>query len=244
MFPRIAAAVGACQFVFIGFAKSRAVTEAFRARLGACFRCVGMDAEHYCVILPPMPQERFVAAVGLADVVLDTPGWSGGKSTLDCLAQDPAIVTWPGRFMRGRHTAAILRRIGCEATIAGSLDEYVAIAARLGRTRRGARRCGRRWLRQGPGVPRHGVCAGAGGVPGGRGGAMPTIAVVDEVKIRMFFNNHTPAHFHAIQRADEVLMEVKERAADILGCKADIMTRRSLHPVLREQIEASAQQVF
>ena len=35
--------------------------------------------------------------------------------------------------MRGRHTEAILRRIGCEATIARSLDEYVAIAARLGR---------------------------------------------------------------------------------------------------------------
>ncbi len=132
VFPRIAAAVGRCQFVFIGFAKSRAVTAAFRARLGTAFAAYGMDAEAYCVILPPMPPEHFVAAVGVADVVLDTPGWSGGKSTLDCLAQDPAIVTWPGRFMRGRHTAAILRRIGCEATIAGSLDEYVAIAARLG----------------------------------------------------------------------------------------------------------------
>jgi protein O-GlcNAc transferase len=42
-------------------------------------------------------------------------------------------VTLPGRFMRGRHTAAILRRIGCEATIAGSLEEYVSIAVRLGR---------------------------------------------------------------------------------------------------------------
>ena len=40
------------------------------------------------------------------------------------------------------------------------------------------------------------------------------------------------------------LMDVKERAVDILGCKADIMTRRSLHPVLRERIEASALQVF
>jgi predicted O-linked N-acetylglucosamine transferase (SPINDLY family) len=34
--------------------------------------------------------------------------------------------------MRGRHTAAILRRIGCEDTIAQSLDDYVSIAARLG----------------------------------------------------------------------------------------------------------------
>jgi len=39
----------------------------------------------------------------------------------------------PGRFLRGRHTAAILRRIGCEQTIAGSLDEYVSIAVRLAR---------------------------------------------------------------------------------------------------------------
>ena len=40
------------------------------------------------------------------------------------------------------------------------------------------------------------------------------------------------------------LMDVKERASRILGCKADIMTRDSLHKVLRPQIEASALQVF
>jgi predicted nucleotidyltransferase len=40
------------------------------------------------------------------------------------------------------------------------------------------------------------------------------------------------------------LMDVKETAARILGRKTDIMTRRSLHPVLRERIEASALQVF
>jgi uncharacterized protein len=40
------------------------------------------------------------------------------------------------------------------------------------------------------------------------------------------------------------LMDVKDAAARILGHKTDIMTRRSLHPVLRERIEASALQVF
>jgi predicted nucleotidyltransferase len=40
------------------------------------------------------------------------------------------------------------------------------------------------------------------------------------------------------------LMEVKERAAEILGRKADIMTRGSLHPVLKSRIEASAVLVF
>jgi len=40
------------------------------------------------------------------------------------------------------------------------------------------------------------------------------------------------------------LMDVKEAAARILGCKTDIMTRRSIHRTLRERIQASAQQVF
>jgi predicted nucleotidyltransferase len=40
------------------------------------------------------------------------------------------------------------------------------------------------------------------------------------------------------------LMEVKEAAARILGRKTDTMTRRSLHPVLRDWIQASALQVF
>ncbi len=40
------------------------------------------------------------------------------------------------------------------------------------------------------------------------------------------------------------LMDVKEAASRILGRRADIMTRRSLHRVLRPEIEASAQRVF
>ena len=40
------------------------------------------------------------------------------------------------------------------------------------------------------------------------------------------------------------LMDVKERTSRILGRKADIMTRDSLHKVLRSRIEASALQVF
>lgn len=40
------------------------------------------------------------------------------------------------------------------------------------------------------------------------------------------------------------LMDVKDTAARILGRKTDIMTRRSLHPVLRQRIEAAALQVF
>jgi uncharacterized protein len=40
------------------------------------------------------------------------------------------------------------------------------------------------------------------------------------------------------------LLEVKEAATQILGRRADIMTRTSLHPILRSRIEASALQIF
>jgi uncharacterized protein len=56
--------------------------------------------------------------------------------------------------------------------------------------------------------------------------------------VDLFFD-HPPGSLGLYQ-----LMDVKERAAKILGCKTDIMTRRSLHRVLRRDIEASALQVF
>ncbi len=40
------------------------------------------------------------------------------------------------------------------------------------------------------------------------------------------------------------LMDVRERASEILGCKADVTTRDSLHRLLRQDIEASAVRIF
>jgi len=40
------------------------------------------------------------------------------------------------------------------------------------------------------------------------------------------------------------LMDVQARASEILGRKADVMTRESLHKTLRQRIEAWALQVF
>ena len=130
IYPRLARAVGPCRFVFIT-TLSTALSDVFRKRIASAFAQAGLNAEDHCTILPNMPHERYVALAGLAEVMLDPPDWSGGKSTLDCLTRNPAIVTLPGRFMRQRHTAAILRQIGCETTIAATPDEYVTIAARL-----------------------------------------------------------------------------------------------------------------
>ncbi len=131
VFPRIAREVGDCQFIFIAFARSEYVTQCFRDRLFKRFADYGLDPEYHCVVLSSLPHERFIAAAGQADIALDTLGWSGGKSTLDILDQDLPIVTLPGPFMRGRHTAAMFELMGIRDTIADGLDEYVATAVAL-----------------------------------------------------------------------------------------------------------------
>jgi protein O-GlcNAc transferase len=133
VFPRIAREVGDCQFVFIEFAGGRTITELFRERLDRAFARFGLAAADHCIVLPRLAPDRFSAAVGQSDVVLDSIGWSGCNSTLESLAHDLPIVTLPGALMRGRHTAAILAMMDITATIASTVDDYVAIAARLGR---------------------------------------------------------------------------------------------------------------
>jgi len=133
VYARIAREVGDCQFAFIRFGTGRQIDEALRGRLDRAFAEVGLKAADHCVFLPRLPTEVFITAIGQCDVVLDTPGWSGGNSTLEGLAHDVPIVTWPGPLMRGRHTMAILRRMGITETIADTIDDYVAIAVRLAR---------------------------------------------------------------------------------------------------------------
>jgi predicted O-linked N-acetylglucosamine transferase (SPINDLY family) len=133
VFARIAREVESCQFIFIEFSGGRHVTELFRSRLDRAFAAVGLRAADHCVLLPRLAPDRFVAAMGQSDVVLDSIGWSGCNSTLESLIHDLPIVTMTGELMRGRHTTAILEMMGIGDTIARTLDEYVAIAVELGR---------------------------------------------------------------------------------------------------------------
>ena len=133
VFARIAIEVPDTQFTFIEFAGARGVTALFRTRLERAFKAVGLDARDHCVFLPRLAPDRFVAAIGQCDVVLDSIGWSGCNSILESLVHDVPIVCFAGEMMRGRHTAAILEMMDVRETTARTIDEYVSIAGSLGR---------------------------------------------------------------------------------------------------------------
>jgi predicted O-linked N-acetylglucosamine transferase (SPINDLY family) len=67
----------------------------------------------------------------LSDVSLDTRPFGGGNTSWQAIAAGTPIVTWPGRFLRGRYTQALYRLTGVEDTIVDSADAYVKTAVRL-----------------------------------------------------------------------------------------------------------------
>jgi protein O-GlcNAc transferase len=112
IYPRITREVDNCQFAFIEYRVGNEVTEIFRKRLGDAFAGFGLKASDYCVILPRFHQDRFISAIGQCDVILDSIGWSGNNSTFESLNHGLPVVALKGQFMRGRHSAAILERMG------------------------------------------------------------------------------------------------------------------------------------
>jgi protein O-GlcNAc transferase len=133
VFPRIAREAGDCQFAFIQYDQGTHLNELFLQRLDRAFAAFGLRAADYCVLLPRLDTLRFVAAIGLCDIVLDSIGWSGCNSTLEGLHHSLPIVTMTGAMMRGRHSMAILKMLEVEETSTETVESYVATAIRLAR---------------------------------------------------------------------------------------------------------------
>ncbi|PSF31392.1 hypothetical protein C7H19_22710 [Aphanothece hegewaldii CCALA 016] len=132
VFPRIAQQLPQCKFIFLEAPQGKAITEIFQRRLNRTFSEFGLSYHAYCRFLPRLSAGAFKGVAAIADIILDSVGWSGCNSTLESLSHVLPVVTLPGELMRGRHTMAILKMMGIEELIATSKDDYINLAVRLG----------------------------------------------------------------------------------------------------------------
>jgi predicted O-linked N-acetylglucosamine transferase (SPINDLY family) len=133
VFARIAKRNTNSQFVFIERdTHSVEVAHFFKARVAEIFKRDDLDPDNYIRFVPPLSPQNFLRLLSVADVYLDSIGWSGGMTTLEALGCVLPIVTIPGEFMRGRHSYGCLRQIGVMDTVAQNIEEYIEIAVRLG----------------------------------------------------------------------------------------------------------------
>lgn len=132
IFAEIGEKVPHSKFIFIEFPLSEYVNNLFKKRLEKVFSQKSLNWQEYCIFSPGLSQEDFLNMMLIADVGLDTFGWSGGKTALEALSCNLPVVTCPGEFMRGRHSYGILKMLGVIDSIASSEEEYIDIAVKLG----------------------------------------------------------------------------------------------------------------
>jgi protein O-GlcNAc transferase len=127
---QIAKRVPRSQFVFL--VTNEVVESDFKNRMDRAFAALGICAGDYCVWMREMDILDFWNLNLIADVSLDTLGWSGGVTTFEAIACGLPVVTLPGKLMRARHSYAIFTQLGVNETIVSDADEYVDIAVQLG----------------------------------------------------------------------------------------------------------------
>ena len=132
LFPSIAKQNKLAQFVFFDSFLGSVITNSFKKRIDKAFKEFNLNSEDYCVFLGKLPLQDYLKFNELADIFLDSFGWSGGFSTKDAIACSLPIVTCPGKMMRARQSYGMLHMIGVTETIAKTEAEYIEIAVRLG----------------------------------------------------------------------------------------------------------------
>ena len=115
-------------------ATARAVTEAFARRLQGALAARRIPPRGQLKFLPRLPGRDFRALLAACDVVVDTVHWSGGNTSLDAFAAAVPVVTTPGRFMRGRQTAAMLWRMELAGLVTPAPETLAATAVEVATT--------------------------------------------------------------------------------------------------------------
>ncbi len=113
------------------FDRATGLGERYRQRLDPILRAHGLSPQSDIALARDQSHADFVAGIAKADLVLDTPWFSGGATSLDALSVGTPMVTLEGSMLRGRQTAAMLRLAGVPELIAQNEDDYVRLVQTL-----------------------------------------------------------------------------------------------------------------
>jgi predicted O-linked N-acetylglucosamine transferase (SPINDLY family) len=123
----IARRLGRCTLAFFIDPHS-GLSAKLQKRLERAFAVAGLDAARYVRFLPRLARPDFFALMRVADLYLDTIGFSGFNTAMQAIQSGVPVVTYEGRFLRGRLASGILRRMRLHEAVATDLDQFVSLA--------------------------------------------------------------------------------------------------------------------
>jgi len=130
VFVEIAQRLERCQFLFFTDMAPR-LSRQIEERLVVAFRQAGLDAARFVKFLPRQSRPAFFGLMRRCEVYLDTIGFSGLNTAMQAVEAGLPVVTWDGRFMRGRLASGVLKRMGMDELVVVDAGAYVATAVRL-----------------------------------------------------------------------------------------------------------------
>ena len=113
------------------FVRNTGVAKRFRARIESVFAEHGLDPRHALAFFLSQSHERYLGGVARATLILDTPGFSGGATSLDAFSTGAPVLTWQGTMARGRQTAGMLALMGIDGLVAADENDYIDKAVAL-----------------------------------------------------------------------------------------------------------------
>jgi predicted O-linked N-acetylglucosamine transferase (SPINDLY family) len=102
-----------------------------QTRLQAAFARAGIPADEHVAFLPRQSRAGFFGLMQMADLCLDTIGFSGFNTTMQAIECGLPVVGHEGRFMRGRFASGILRHMGLDELVATTDEQYVQLVGKL-----------------------------------------------------------------------------------------------------------------
>ena len=127
----IASRLGTVQLIFFRTKNNSPQTDRLMARLSSSFAAEGLDFAEHARLVPYLNMEAFHGLMQRADAYLDTPGFSGFNTAMQAVAAGVPVVAFEAAFMRGRLASGIMRCLGLDEMVAGTVADYVTIAVRL-----------------------------------------------------------------------------------------------------------------
>lgn len=79
--------------------------------------------------LPQLNLTDYLALLRIADVVIDSPGWNGGITSVHALEMGAPVVTLPTDLKRGRHGLGVLTAANAAGLVASDIESCVDLVA-------------------------------------------------------------------------------------------------------------------
>ncbi len=129
------------QVVFFNYEKA-GLTRTLHDRILRAFAAAGTSPSDCLRFIPWQPIDRYYGLMAEATAMLDTIGFSGFNTAIQALECGLPVMTWEGRFLRGRLASALMRRMEMPELVASRISDYaegVACLCRDGAFAEGAR---------------------------------------------------------------------------------------------------------